>query len=304
MSAERSSSDSAWSSTTRERDMSAEFTSKKGFSVVAPTSTRMRSSTACSSASCWLRLNRWISSTNRMVRRPLIDRRFSVASISRRRSDTVPPTAETSTKAAFVVSAIDVRQRGLARAGRAEQDDRAELVLLDGRAQPASRPHRLALPTSSSSERGRMRTASGATFDFAAFPFREQRIHARMVPPSAPSVRTNVPLPRRFPHAEPGSGAPATPRRSNIPSRRLAPVSQRGAPLASAVGGKAARKRTSVRDEGLERQARRQRRPQRREVPAAGRPPEQKLARGEGNSAGPQGGDDAAFQIAATAFRG
>ena len=39
----------------------------------------------------------------------------------------------------------DVRERGLSRARRPEQDDRAQLVLLDGGAQPASRPHGLLL---------------------------------------------------------------------------------------------------------------------------------------------------------------
>ena len=84
--------------------MSAEFTSKNGFSVVAPTSTSTRFSTAWRSASCWLRLNRWISSTSRMVREPLSAKRFSAASISRRRADTVPPMADTSTNVAFVDS--------------------------------------------------------------------------------------------------------------------------------------------------------------------------------------------------------
>ena len=39
----------------------------------------------------------------------------------------------------------DVRERGLARARRAEQDDRAQLVLLDGVAQPRAGAHRLVL---------------------------------------------------------------------------------------------------------------------------------------------------------------
>lgn len=101
-----SASESECNSITREREMSAEFTSKHGFSVVAPMSTTVRFSTACKSASCWLRLKRWISSTNKIVRSPLVVRRFSAALISRRKSDTVPPMAETSTNDALVVSAI------------------------------------------------------------------------------------------------------------------------------------------------------------------------------------------------------
>ena len=98
--------ESECSSITREREMSAEFTSKNGFSVVAPTSTTVRFSTACKSESCWLRLKRWISSTNRIVRAPVPSRRFSAAAISRRKSATVPPMAETSTNVARVVSAM------------------------------------------------------------------------------------------------------------------------------------------------------------------------------------------------------
>ena len=50
------------------RESRAEFTSNYGFSVVAPMSTMMPSSTAGSRASCWALLKRWISSMKRMVR--------------------------------------------------------------------------------------------------------------------------------------------------------------------------------------------------------------------------------------------
>ena len=66
----------------------------------------MRSSTAWSSASCCERLKRWISSTKRMVRAPRVMSRLSAASISRRRSLTVPVMAETSTNSACVVLAM------------------------------------------------------------------------------------------------------------------------------------------------------------------------------------------------------
>ena len=61
---------------------------------------------AWSRASCWPRLKRWISSTKRMVRRPSESRRLRAASISRRRSLTVPVTALTSTNSACVVWAM------------------------------------------------------------------------------------------------------------------------------------------------------------------------------------------------------
>ena len=56
----------------RQRESSAELTSKYGFSVVAPTSTTVPSSTAGSSVSCCALLKRWISSRKKMVRSPLV----------------------------------------------------------------------------------------------------------------------------------------------------------------------------------------------------------------------------------------
>ena len=50
---------------TRIRDRSAELTSKYGFSVVAPMSVTVPSSTCGRRASCWALLKRWISSRNR-----------------------------------------------------------------------------------------------------------------------------------------------------------------------------------------------------------------------------------------------
>ena len=149
--------------------MRAEFTSKKGFSVVAPTSTTSRSSTACSNASCWLRLKRWISSTNRMVRKPPMTRRFSAASISRRKSDTVPPIADTSTKVARVDSAMTWASDVLpVPAGPKRMTELNVSFSMAARSQLPS-PTASACPTTSSSVRGRMRTASGATSRFRSF---------------------------------------------------------------------------------------------------------------------------------------
>ena len=149
--------------------MRAEFTSKKGFSVVAPTSTTSRSSTACSNASCWLRLKRWISSTNRMVRKPPMTRRFSAASISRRKSDTVPPIADTSTKVARVDSAMTWASDVLpVPAGPKRMTELNVSFSMAARSQLPS-PTASVCPTTSSSVRGRMRTASGATSRFRSF---------------------------------------------------------------------------------------------------------------------------------------
>ena len=67
----RSSTERAWSTNTLHRDRRAEFTSKLGFSVVAPMRTMEPFSTKGRKASCWALLKRWISSTKRMVRSPM-----------------------------------------------------------------------------------------------------------------------------------------------------------------------------------------------------------------------------------------
>ena len=72
MTARRSASDSARSTTTLARDSSAALTSNDGFSVVAPISVTVPASTWGSSASCCALLKRWISSMNSTVRSPLL----------------------------------------------------------------------------------------------------------------------------------------------------------------------------------------------------------------------------------------
>ena len=56
---------------TRARDSNGAFSSNEGFSVVAPTRTMVPSSITGRKLSCWARLKRWISSTNRSVPRPV-----------------------------------------------------------------------------------------------------------------------------------------------------------------------------------------------------------------------------------------
>ena len=65
-----SSSDRAFRVNTRVLERSAEITSNEGFSVVAPISVTVPFSTCGRNASCCALLNRWISSTKRIVRRP------------------------------------------------------------------------------------------------------------------------------------------------------------------------------------------------------------------------------------------
>ena len=81
------------------------MTSKYGFSVVAPISVTSPSSTAGRSASCWALLKRWISSRKRIVRWPDPPSRSRARASTSRTSFTVAETAESSSKAAPVVSA-------------------------------------------------------------------------------------------------------------------------------------------------------------------------------------------------------
>ena len=82
------------------------MTSKYGFSVVAPISVTVPSSTAGSSASCWALLKRWISSRKRIVRCPCAPSRSRAAAITSRTSFTDADTAESSSKTAPVELAI------------------------------------------------------------------------------------------------------------------------------------------------------------------------------------------------------
>ena len=75
-----SSSDNGLSTKTRVRDSRAEMTSNDGFSVVAPISVMFPRSTWGRNASCCALLNRWISSTNTIVRLPN-RRAFSAAAM-------------------------------------------------------------------------------------------------------------------------------------------------------------------------------------------------------------------------------
>ena len=82
--------------------MSAELTSKYGFSVVAPISVTSPSSTAGRSASCCALLNLWISSRKRIVRCPWAPSRSRARPRTARTSATVAETADSSSNAAPV----------------------------------------------------------------------------------------------------------------------------------------------------------------------------------------------------------
>ena len=83
-----------------------ELTLKNGFSVVAPTSSTSPASTSGSSTSCWLRLNRWISSRNNTVRFPPWLSRSRAPSSTARTSLMPTAAAFSCSKWACVVPAI------------------------------------------------------------------------------------------------------------------------------------------------------------------------------------------------------
>lgn len=105
--------------------MSAEFTSKNGFSVVAPTSTSTRFSTAWSSASCWLPVEAM----------DLVDEQDGSKALHRqalfRGADLAAQVGHGAAdggdfhKGGFRVLGDDVRERGLPRARGPKEDDRA-----------------------------------------------------------------------------------------------------------------------------------------------------------------------------------
>ncbi len=146
--------------TTLQRDRSAPFSSKEGFSVVAPTSTTSPASTKGRKTSCWERLKRWISSRKRMVRL---------------RARSAPGLLEDFAHLLHAGGHRRVRdevrrglrgdqpgERRLADAGRAPEDratGRGPRRSLASRKPLA--PTTSAGPSTSSSDRGRMRSASG-----------------------------------------------------------------------------------------------------------------------------------------------
>ena len=110
---------------TRARERSAAFSSKDGFSVVAPTSVTVPSSMTGRKASSWARLKRWISSTKSSVPCP-VARRPRAASNTFFRSATPEKIAEICSKWRSVSLRQQPRHRGLAGAGRPPEDQRAE----------------------------------------------------------------------------------------------------------------------------------------------------------------------------------
>ena len=146
---------------TRQRESSAALTSNDGFSVVAPMSTTVPRSTWGRIASCCALLKRWISSMKRMVRCPVARSSLPASSTTRRRSATPAVTAERATKRARVPRAMTLASVVLPLPGGPQKIIEGTTSRSSARRSARPGPSRCSCPTTSSSVRGRMRSARG-----------------------------------------------------------------------------------------------------------------------------------------------
>ena len=105
-----------------------EMIEKYGFSVVAASSVTVPSSTADSSESCWVLENRCTSSMNSTVASPPVRRTRRASSITARTSLTPALSADSAANRRSLAPGDQVRDRGLAGAGRTPQDHRGRAV--------------------------------------------------------------------------------------------------------------------------------------------------------------------------------
>ena len=152
----------AASTNRRVREIRALFTSKLGFSVVAPMRVTSPRSTQGSRASCWALLKRWISSRKRMVRWPVACSRRADSAMTAFNSLEPTATALYSMNRARVWLAARRARVVLPQPGGPHSR-------IDGRESSSSSsrkgprvPSRSSCPTTSARVRGRMRSAKGA----------------------------------------------------------------------------------------------------------------------------------------------
>src|SRR6266542_621858 len=160
-----SSSESGWREYTRQRERRAAFTSKDGFSVVAPIRMSVPFSTWGRKASCCPLLKRWISSTKRMVRLPPRARSVSASATTWRISLTPASTAEKGTKRAPATWAMRKATVVLPVPGGPQRIIECRRPSSSARRSTLPGPIRCCWPTTSSRLRGRIRSASGAGGD-------------------------------------------------------------------------------------------------------------------------------------------
>ena len=155
------SSSSGLSTNTFDRDSNAALTSNDGFSVVAPIRTMSPLSTRGRKASCWALLKRWISSTKTIVRLPVMRRRCSAVAMTSFTSLMPDSTALKATNSAFVRSAISRASVVLPVPGGPHRmiDCSRSRSIISRSGRPGVT--RSSWPTISSSDRGRIRSASG-----------------------------------------------------------------------------------------------------------------------------------------------
>ncbi len=132
-----SSAVSGLSTYTRARDSSALFTSKDGFSVVAPMKISVPSSTYGRKVSCWDLLKRCTSSRNSTVSR--VPRKLRACSTTARMSLMPASTAESAMNSRIGAARHQARKRGLAGPGRPPQDHRVRPAGLERAAQRRAR---------------------------------------------------------------------------------------------------------------------------------------------------------------------
>ena len=138
------------------------MTSKYGFSVVAPMSVIVPSSTCGSSASCCALLKRWISSMNSTVERPPRSIHSRARAMTARTSATPLMTARQRRERRVDRLREQPRERRLADARRAPQHHRREMAALDHPPQRAARRRGAPARRTPRASRGRIRAASGA----------------------------------------------------------------------------------------------------------------------------------------------
>ena len=138
------------------------LTSKNGFSVVAPISVSVPSSTAGSRASCWALEKRWISSRNRIVPRPCSPSRWRARSMTSRTSLTPAVTALSCSNARLVLPATARASVVFPVPGGPQKMALVSRSCSTRRRSGLPDPTKWVWPTTSSRFFGRSRAASGA----------------------------------------------------------------------------------------------------------------------------------------------
>ncbi len=205
------------STTTLHRERSAPLSSNDGFSVVAPTRTMSPDSMYGRKTSCCERLNRWISSRNRIVRR--FDRRRCFLALSRTSRISLTPvaTAEYARNVEAVCAAMRRASVVLPTPGGPQRTSEGTRSSAIARRRKPLPPTTASGPSTSSSERGRIRSASGVSGESGA----SSGAGANSGSGSKRSVIAPGRIPKRDAAGRAGARAPR--RAGRLPGRPLPP---------------------------------------------------------------------------------